>query len=97
MKIQPLSDHVFVESSKEEAKTKSGIVLPDTAEKEKTMRGKVVAVGPGKVSDAGGLIPMSVKKGDLVVFTKYTPHELKVDGKEYLVVREGEILAVLAE
>jgi len=97
MKIQPLSDHVFVESAKEEATTKSGIVLPDTADKEKPMRGKVVAVGPGKVSEKGEVIPMSVKKGDTILFTKYAPNEVKVDQKEYLVVREGEILAILGE
>lgn len=97
MKIQPLSDHVFIESLKDEIKTKSGIVLPDSAEKEKPMKGKVVAAGPGKTSDKGERIPMSVKKGDVVLFTKYTPHEIKVEGKEYLVVREGEILAILGE
>ncbi|MEK7498479.1 MAG: co-chaperone GroES [Patescibacteria group bacterium] len=97
MKIQPLSDHVFVESAKEEAKTKSGIVLPDTADKEKPMRGKVVAAGPGKISEKGEVIPMSVKKGDTILFTKYAPNEVKVDQKEYLVVRESEILAILAE
>ncbi|MDE1970846.1 MAG: co-chaperone GroES [Patescibacteria group bacterium] len=97
MKIQPLSDHVFIESMKDEIKTKSGIVLPDSAEKEKPMKGKVIAVGAGKVSDKGERIAMSVKKGDTVLFTKYTPHEIKVDGKEYLVVRESDILAVLSE
>jgi len=97
MKIQPLSDHVFVEFAKEEAKTKSGIVLPDTADKERPMRGKVVAVGPGKMGENGEVIPMSVKKGDTILFTKYAPNEVKVDQKEYLVVREGEILAILSE
>jgi chaperonin GroES len=95
MKIQPLSDHVFIEALEEEEKTKSGIVLPDTAEKEKPIRGKVVAVGPGKFTDKGERIKMTVKKGDVVLFSKYGPNEVKIDKKEYLVCREEDILAVL--
>ncbi len=95
MKIVPLSDHVFIEALEEEEKTKSGIVLPDTAEKEKPIRGKIVAVGPGKFTDKGDRIKMTVKKGDIVLFSKYGPNEVKIDKKEYLVCREEDILAIL--
>ena len=76
-------------------KTKAGIYLPETVDKERPEQGKVVAVGPGKLSDEGKRIPISVKKGDMVLFTKYGPNEIKVDGKEYLIAREEDILAVL--
>lgn len=95
MHIQPLSDHVFIEAMEDEEKTKSGIVLPDTAEKEKPVKGKVIAVGPGKFTDKGERIPMTVKKGDVVLFSKYGPSEVKIDKKEYLVCREEDILAIL--
>lgn len=95
MKIQPLGDHVFVEPMTREEKTKSGIVLPDTVSKEKPMQGKVVAVGLGKMTDEGKRLPLSVKKGDMVLFTKYGPNEIKIEGKEYLVAREEDILAIL--
>ena len=95
MKIQPLSDHVFIEALEGEEKTKSGIVLPDTAEKEKPIRGKVVAVGPGKFTDKGDRIKMTVKKGNVVLFSKYGPNEVKIDKKEYLVCREEDILAII--
>ena len=76
-------------------KTKSGIYLPETADKERPEQGKIVAAGPGKLSDEGKRITMGVKKGDLVLFTKYGPNEIKVDGKEYLIAREEDILAIL--
>jgi chaperonin GroES len=99
MRIQPLADHVLIEPLKNEEKTKSGILLPETAEKEKPEQGKVVAVGPGKKTDEGKLIPIEVKVGDVVLFTKYGPNEVKieVDGqeKEYLIAKEEDILAVL--
>ena len=76
-------------------KTKSGIYLPETVDKERPEQGKIVAVGPGKLSDEGKRITMGVKKGDLVLFTKYGPNEIKVDGKEYLIAREEDILAIL--
>lgn len=76
-------------------KTKAGIYLPETVDKERPEQGKIVAVGPGKLSDEGKRIPMSVKKGNLVLFTKYGPNEIKVDGKEYLIAREEDILAIL--
>lgn len=88
---------MVIEVQKEEkgGKTKSGIYLPETVDKERPEQGKVVAVGPGKLSDEGKRIPLNVKKGDLVLFTKYGPNEIKVDGKEYLIAREEDILAIL--
>ncbi len=95
MNFKPLSNHVFIEPLDEEKKTKSGIVIPDTAEKEKPVRGKVLAVGPGKVSEKGERIPMSVKVGDIVLFKKYGPDEIEVSGKKYLVGEEEDILAIV--
>ncbi|OGN06670.1 MAG: co-chaperone GroES [Candidatus Yanofskybacteria bacterium RIFCSPHIGHO2_01_FULL_45_42] len=93
--IKPLSDHILVESICEEKK-KGGIILPDTVEKERSEKGKVVAVGPGKRDKDGKRIPPDVKKGDVVLFTKYSPNEVRVDGKEYLVIKEDDILAVIS-
>lgn len=95
MNLKPLSNHVFIEPLKEEKATKSGIVLPETAEKEKPMIGKVLAVGPGKKSEKGELMPMSVKVGDKVLFKKYGPDEIEIDGKKYLVGEETDILAII--
>ncbi|MFA5878787.1 MAG: co-chaperone GroES [Candidatus Margulisiibacteriota bacterium] len=94
IKYRPLGDRAIVEPEVAEQKTKSGIVLPDTAQ-EKPQKGKVVKVGPGKVSDDGKLMPMNIKEGDNVIFSKYGGTELKVDGKEYLIVRESDVLAVI--
>jgi len=94
MKLKPLSDHVAIESIVEEKK-KGGIILPDTVEKERSEKGKVVAVGAGKLDKDGKRIPVQVKKGDIVLFTKYSPNEVKVDGKEYLIIKEEDILAIL--
>ncbi len=94
MKIKPLSDRVLIEPLREE-KRKGGIILPDTVEKERPEKGKILAVGPGKIDDNGKKIPMSVKKGDKVLFTKYGPNEIKVDEKEYLIAREEDILAII--
>ena len=94
MKIKPLADNIFVESVEEE-KTKSGIVLPETAEKDRPQKGKVVFVGPGRVDENGKRIPLEVKKGDIVLFKKYAPDEIKVENKEYLVIKADDILAVL--
>ncbi len=93
--LKPLSNHIFLEPLVEDKKTKSGIVLPDTAEKEKPMVGKVVAVGPGKLNDKGEVMAMTVKIGDQVLFKKYGPDEIEVDGKKYLVASEEDILAVI--
>lgn len=93
-KIQPLYNNILVEPLKEENK-KGGIILPDTVEKERSEKGKVIAVGPGKLDKEGKRIPLDVKKGDVVLFTKYSPNEIKVDGKEYLVIKEDDMLAIL--
>ncbi|MDP3731138.1 MAG: co-chaperone GroES [bacterium] len=93
MKIKPLRDQVLLEPIKEERK-KGGIILPETVQKERPEKAKVIAVGPGKVSD-GKLVPIDLKKGDVVLFTKYGPNEIKIDEKEYLIAREEDILAVL--
>ena len=93
-KLKPLSDHVIVEAVVEEKK-KGGIILPETVDKERSEKGKVVAVGPGKLDKDGKRVPIGVKKGDVVLFTKYSPNEVKVEGKEYLVIKEDDILAVL--
>ena len=95
MNFKPLSNHVFLEALEEEKTTKSGIVLPDTAEKEKPVKGKVLAVGPGKKNDKGETIAMSVKVGDKVLFKKYGPDEIEVEGKKYLVGDEDDILAII--
>ncbi len=95
MNFKPLSNRVFIEPLEEEKTTKSGIVLPDTAEKEKPIRGKVLATGPGKLNDKGERAPMSVKPGDTVLFKKYGPDEIEIDGKKYLVGDEEDILAII--
>lgn len=94
-KIKPLGDRVLIEPMSKEEKTKSGIYLPDTADKERPEQGKVLAVGPGKMGKDGKVAKPEVKKGDVVLFTKYGPNEIKVEGKEYLIAREEDILAIL--
>jgi len=95
MEIKPLSDHILIEPIKREEKTESGILLPETAEKERPEQGKVAAVGPGKKAKDGKVIPLEVKVGDRVLFTKYGPNEIKIDDKEYLIAKEEDILAIL--
>jgi chaperonin GroES len=95
MKIEPILDNIIIFPQKEEAKTESGIILPDSIEKEKPQIGKVVAVGPGKISAQGESVKMQVKKGDTVLFSKYSPQEVKLEGKEYLILKEDEILAII--
>ncbi len=95
MKLKPISDYIIVEPRKEEQKTKSGIVLPDTIEKEKPQEGVVIAVGPGRMLDNGKRSDMQVKAGDKVLFSKYSPTEMKVDGKEYFVIKEDDVLAII--
>lgn len=97
MDIKPLSDHILIEPIKGEEKTKSGILLPETAEKEKPEQGRVVSVGPGRKTEDGKIIPMDVKAGQIVLFKKYGPDEIKIDGKEYLIAREEDILAIINE
>lgn len=95
MNLKPISNHLILEALEEEKTTKSGIVLPETAEKEKPIKGKVLAVGPGKVMENGSVKPMSVKVGDEVLFKKYGPDEVEIDGVKYLVGDEEDILAVI--
>ncbi|MCK4369293.1 MAG: co-chaperone GroES [Dehalococcoidales bacterium] len=92
VKLQPLADRVIVRPIEKEEVTKGGIVLPDTA-KEKPQEGKVLAVGPGRLSEDGKRIAMDVKVGDVVVYAKYGGTEIKVDGEELVILREGDILA----
>ena len=94
MKIRPLSDKVLVQRVEAENKTAGGIVLPDTA-KEKPQRAKVVAVGKGKVLDDGTVKKLQVKKGDIVLFASYAGTDVKIDGKEYLIMSESDIMAII--
>lgn len=94
-KIEPLHDKVVVKPLSKEEVTASGIVLPDTVDKEKPMQGEVVAVGPGKRLENGNVASMSVKVGDKVLFTKYAPDEVEIDDEEYLVIEEDKILAIV--
>ena len=95
MQIKPLADHVLIEPLKQEEKTKSGILLPETVEKERPEQGKIIAVGSGKKTEDGRIVPLEVKVGDVVLFTKYGPNEVKVEDKEYLIAKEDDILAIL--
>ena len=94
MKVRPLQDRVIVKRMEEERKTASGIVIPDAAT-EKPDQGEIIAVGNGKVADDGKLIPMSVKKGDKVLFGKYAGQAFKMDGQEYMTMREEDIIGVI--
>lgn len=94
MKVKPLQDRVLVKRVEEEAKTKGGIIIPDTA-KEKPQEGLVVAVGPGKVTDNGQRVVPEVKEGDRVLFGKYSGTDIKIEGEEHLILREDDILAVI--
>lgn len=94
MKIKPLSDHILIEPMKEEEKTESGILLPQTVTKEVSAQGKVIAVGPGK-RVKGNIVPMEVKVGQTVLFNKFGPNEIKIDNQEYLIAKEEDILAIL--
>lgn len=98
--IRPLGDRVLILPLGEEdkqGKTKSGIIIPDTVNKERPEEGKVIACGEGKLTDDGTLIPLKVKKGDRVIFSKYGPDEIKIDGEEYLIVSESNILAIIED
>jgi len=94
MKIRPLQDRIIVKRIEEEEKTKGGIIIPDTA-KEKPQEGKVIAVGNGKLTDDGKLHPMDVKKGDKVLFSKYSGTEVNIEGEEHLIIREDDVLGVI--
>lgn len=98
--IKPLGDRVVIMPLSDEekgGKTKSGIIIPETVNKERSEEGVIVAVGPGRVGDDNELVPMTVKKGQRVIFSKYGPDEIKIDGKEYLIVSEQQILAVIED
>ena len=95
MTLKPIHSNVIVRPITEDEVTKSGIVLPDTLNKEKPEKGEVIAVGEGKILDNGVKSPMIVKVGDKVMFKKYSPDEVKVDGKEYLIINESDILVIL--
>ena len=94
MKLRPLQDRLLVQRVEEEEKTKGGIIIPDTA-KEKPAEGKVVAVGKGKVDENGKPIPMEVKKGDRILFGKYSGTEIIIEGEEYLIMREDDVLGII--
>ena len=94
MELRPLDDRVVIKPSEAQDKTAGGIFLPDTA-KEKRQVGKVVWIGPGKVQDDGKRTPMSVKKGDEVIYGKYMGNEVEIDGERYVIVREGDLLGIV--
>jgi chaperonin GroES len=94
MKLRPLQDRILVQRVDEETTTKGGIIIPDTA-KEKPAEGKVTAVGNGKVGEDGKRIPLEVKKGDRILFGKYSGTEVKVSGEEYLIMREDDVLGII--
>ncbi len=94
MKVIPLNDRVLVKRLEEMQVTKGGIYIPDTA-KEKPVEGKVIAAGPGKVSDQGTRLPLNVKEGDRILFGRYAGSEIKIEGEEYLMMREDDILAIV--
>ena len=94
MKVRPLQDRVLVRRVAEEEKTKGGIIIPDSA-KEKPAEGEVIAIGSGRVDDKGTLRPLQVKKGDRVLFAKYSGNDIKIDGVDHLIMREDDILGVL--
>ena len=95
MKLKPLSNNVIIKALKKEEMTKSGIVLPDTVDKEKPEKGEVMAAGQGRLMDNGQIAKMTVKVGDQVLFKKYAPDEVKVDNEEYLVLNESDIIAII--
>ena len=94
MKIRPLNDRLLVQRLEEEEKTSGGIIIPDSA-KEKPAQGKVVAVGPGKVNDAGERVELQVKEGDVILFSKYGGTDVKLDGEDYLIMREDDVLGIV--
>ncbi|MCD6408693.1 co-chaperone GroES [bacterium] len=96
LKIRPLGDRIVVEPLEAEEKTKGGIILPDTA-KEKPQKGKVVAVGKGRMDESGKAIPMEIKVGDKVLYGKYAGTEITIDDKEYIILKEEDVLAIVEE
>ncbi len=96
MKIKPLHDRILVQRIEEEERTKSGIIIPDTA-KEKPIMGKVIAVGDGRILENGQKMPLTVKEGDRILFGKYAGTEVKIEGEEYLIMREDDVLAIIED
>jgi chaperonin GroES len=96
MKVKPLNDRVLVKRLEEMQVTKGGIYIPDTA-KEKPIEGRVISVGPGKVNDQGNRVPLNVKEGDKILFGRYAGSEIKIEGEEYLMMREDDILAIIED
>ena len=94
MKLRPLQDRILVQRVEEEATTRGGIIIPDTA-KEKPIEGKVVAVGKGKIGDDGKRIALEIKKGDKILFSKYGGTDIKIEGEEYLIMREDDVLGII--
>ena len=94
MNLKPLQDRILVQRMEEETTTKGGIIIPDTA-KEKPAEGKVVSVGNGKIGDDGKRIPLEIKKGDRILFGKYSGTEVKIEGEEYLIMSEGDVLGII--
>lgn len=95
MNLKPLYDNIIVKQLKEEEVTKSGIVLPDTVAKEKPQQGEIIAVGPGKKDNNGKLVEMSVKVGEKILFSRYSPNEVKIENEEYLIMKESDVLAII--
>lgn len=93
--LRPLHDQLIVKAISDEQATKAGIILPDTVDKQRSEKGEVIAVGPGKFNEAGKRQEMSVKKGDKVIFKKYAPDQIKIEGEEYLIIAESDCLAVI--
>ena len=95
MKLKPMNDYLLIEPIKEDEVTKGGIVIPETAREERAIKGKVIAVGPGKLNEKGERIQLTIKEGQTVIFKKYAPDEIKIDDKEYYFVREDDVLAII--
>ncbi len=95
MQLKPLNDHVILKPVAKDEVTASGIIIPETVDKERPERGEVIAIGPGKLLESGQRAPMSVKVGDKVVFKKYSPDEIKIGQEEYLVISESDIIAII--
>ena len=93
--LKPLGDRLLVKPLNKDDVTKAGIILPDTLEKERPEKGEVIAAGPGRLLDNGNLAPMNVKVGDKIVFKKYSPDEIKIEGEEYLIISESDVMAII--
>lgn len=95
MKLTPIGDHIIVKAAPKEETSKAGIIIPDTAQKERAERGEVIAVGPGRELEGGKRVSMEVAVGQVVLFKKYAPDEVKIDGVEYLVIRIEDVMAIV--